>query len=64
MAAKADFEKGFAEFRLKSVFYQGVGKAEHAPMDAKTEWAHRQYAKLWMEDAVRNVRKSWSASIR
>lgn len=54
MRAKADFDRGFAEFSLKSVFYQGEGKTEQAPMEGEwfMPWAHRQYAKLWMEGAV------------
>lgn len=58
MSAKADMENGFAEFRLKSVFYQGEGTTDKAPFHG--EWfmpfAHRQYAKLWMENAVHNCR--------
>lgn len=50
---------GFAEFRLKSVFYQGLGVSETGkpPMEGFILWAHRQYTKLWMESAVRNVMK-------
>ncbi|KIV92846.1 hypothetical protein PV10_04110 [Exophiala mesophila] len=59
ISAETDFDKGFAEFRLKSVFFQGEGVVEDKtkePMDARTKWAHQQYAKLWMESAVRHVR--------
>ncbi|KAJ5991585.1 hypothetical protein N7499_004001 [Penicillium canescens] len=45
-------EQGVAEFSLKSCFYQGLGKAEAAPMDDKVAWAHRQYTKLLLETAV------------
>lgn len=50
-------DEGVAEFRLKSVFYKGQSKAEddRGPMPSHVEWAHRQYTKLWMESAVRNV---------
>lgn len=55
MEAQVFPDKGFAEFRLKSVFYQGLGKAEGLPMEGFMWWAHKQYTKLWMESAVRNV---------
>ncbi|KAK4995017.1 hypothetical protein LTR66_005072 [Elasticomyces elasticus] len=57
MAAFVREEEGVAEFQLKSCFYQGLGKVEGStrPMPAWMEWAHRQYTKLWMESAVRNV---------
>lgn len=48
-------EEGVAEFELKSCFYQGVGKADNAPMPWHVEMAHRWYAKLWMESAVSSV---------
>jgi hypothetical protein len=42
------------EFRLKSVFFKGLGKVEGeaGPMPAHVEFAHRLYTKLWMESAV------------
>jgi len=49
-------DRGFAEFRLKSVFYQGLGKADKVPMEGFMLWAHKQYTKLLMESAVRNCR--------
>jgi len=50
-------DEGVAEFGLKSVFYQGLGKAERegSPMPAYMEFLHRLYTKLWMETAVRNT---------
>jgi hypothetical protein len=50
-------DEGFCEFRLKSIFYQGLGVSAtgEPPMQGFMLWAHRQYAKLWMESAVRNV---------
>jgi hypothetical protein len=55
MGVKINREEGVAEFRLKSVFYKGLGKAENPPMPSHVEFAHRLYTKLWMESAVRNV---------
>ncbi|KAJ5960812.1 uncharacterized protein N7479_007962 [Penicillium vulpinum] len=52
IAAVIKQEQGVAEFSLKSCFYQGLGKAEAAPMDDKMAWAHRQYTKLLLETAV------------
>jgi len=57
IAAEVNIDKGYAEFRLKSIFYQGLGKAEKEPIGGFGEWLHRQYTKLWMESAVRNVRR-------
>lgn len=50
-------DEGFCEFRLKSVFYQGLGKSAtgEPPMQGFMLWAHKQYTKLWMESAVRKV---------
>lgn len=55
MKAEVKPEEGVAEFQLKSCFYQGLGKAEGRPMPPFIEFLHRQYAKLLMETAVRNV---------
>ena len=59
--AEVNVDRGFAEFRLKSIFYQGLGKVGveggGPPMDGFMLWAHRQYTKLWMESAVRNVKR-------
>ena len=59
MRAEVKQAEGVAEFQLKSVFYQGLGKSATGtpPMGAWMEWAHRLYTKLWMESAVRNVMK-------
>lgn len=45
-------DEGEAEFTLKSCFYQGLGKAEAAPMGPVMVWLHQQYTKLWMETAI------------
>lgn len=65
MSAEAKYELGFAEFKLKSIFYQGEGKADKAPLDgdAFMQWAHRQYAKLWMENAVSNCKQKLTGDI-
>jgi hypothetical protein len=55
MGVKINRDEGVAEFRLKSVFYKGLGRAENPPMPSHVEFAHRLYTKLWMESAVSNV---------
>ncbi|RLM01925.1 hypothetical protein CFD26_108227 [Aspergillus turcosus] len=55
MSVQVKPDEGVAEFGLKSVFFQGLGKAEGQPMPPHIEWLHRQYSKLWMETAIRNV---------
>ena len=43
------------EFRLKSLFFQGVGKSSGKPLGGKMgveEWLHRAYTKFLMESAV------------
>jgi hypothetical protein len=54
MSVKIDREKGEAVFGLKSVLFQGLGKAKGKPMPAHIEFLHRVYTKLWMETAVAN----------
>ncbi|TVY38618.1 hypothetical protein LCER1_G008841 [Lachnellula cervina] len=55
MGVQIKKDEGVAEFRLKSVFYTGLGKAEGPPMPAHVFFAHKLYTKLWMETAVGNV---------
>lgn len=60
ITATTDFDKGFAEFRLKSVFFQGEGEVKdrsQPPMPAHIAWLHQQYAKLWMESAMRHLKQ-------
>ena len=57
MEAEVNVEKGFAEFRMKSVFYQGLGNAEGEPMGPFVWWLHKMYTKGLMESAVRNVKR-------
>jgi len=54
MSVKVDRENGEAVFGLKSVLFQGLGKAEKAPMPPTIEFLHRVYTKLWMETAIAN----------
>jgi len=53
--AEVNKEEGVAEFQLKSIFYQGLGKAEKTPMPPFIEFLHREYTKLWMETAITNI---------
>jgi hypothetical protein len=55
MGVTVNQEEGVAEFRLKSIFYKGLGTADAPPMPAHVEFAHRLYTKLWMETAIPNV---------
>lgn len=54
MSAVVNRDEGVAEFGLKSILYQGLGKSEGA-MPPHINWLHQQYAKLWMESAIRKV---------
>ena len=55
LSAVVKKDEGIAEFGMKSVFFQGFGKAVGAPMSAPVEFLHRQYTKLLMETAIQNV---------
>ncbi|EXJ93510.1 hypothetical protein A1O1_01902 [Capronia coronata CBS 617.96] len=60
LTAKADFDKGFAEFRLKSIFFQGEGEAQEktqGPMPSTLVWLHQLYTKFFMESAMRYVKQ-------
>lgn len=46
MSSHINKEEGYVEFGLKSVFFQGLGKAEGAPMPEHVAWLHRQYSKV------------------
>lgn len=48
-------KEGVVEFGLKSAFFAGLGKADAPPMSGLMKWLHVQYAKLWMEHAIKNV---------
>ncbi|KAI5798840.1 hypothetical protein EDC01DRAFT_649469 [Geopyxis carbonaria] len=56
MGVAINNEEAVAEFSLKSVFYQGLGKSNGTdpPMPAWMAFLHRQYARIWIEFAVRN----------
>lgn len=55
MSATVKPEEGVAEFGVKSCFFQGLGKAESQPMPFHIAWLHRQYSKLLLATAVKNV---------
>ncbi|ODM15548.1 hypothetical protein SI65_09151 [Aspergillus cristatus] len=55
MSAVVKPDEGVAVFGLKSCFYKGLGKADSEPMPAHIAWLHKQYTKLWLETAIRNV---------
>lgn len=57
MYTKLNEQEGVVEFGLKSAFFQGQGTntTGEPPMPPHIKWLHVQYAKLWMEAAVRNV---------
>lgn len=60
ISASTNFEKGYAEFKLKSIFYNGTDANRGATqgMGKGMWWLHQQYAKLWMESGVRQCRLS------
>lgn len=55
VSARVNRDEGVAEFILKCVFFQGLGKADKVPMPGWMIWAHLQYTKLWMETGIRNA---------
>jgi len=55
ISAKVNQAEGVAEFGLKSVFYQGLGKKEGRAIPFQIEYLHRLYTQFMMETAVRNV---------
>jgi len=55
ISATVNEQEGVAEFGLKSVFYQGLGKAQAPPLPIHIEILHRWYTQLWMETAMWNV---------
>ncbi|KAG7095261.1 hypothetical protein E1B28_006034 [Marasmius oreades] len=57
LAVEMKPEEGVAEFHMRTVLWQGQGKADTPPMSGPLQWLHQQYAKLWMETALHNVTK-------
>lgn len=55
MSAIVKPEEDVAEFGVKSCFFQGLGKAEAGPMPWFVAFLHRQYSKLLLASAVKNV---------
>jgi hypothetical protein len=63
MSVTTSRDEGVAEFRMKSLFYHGVGKASTSPIKPFSfeGWAHKRYVKLLLEEAVRGCTlQSWS----
>ena len=65
MSATPNFDTGYCEFQLKSIFYTGDEKKDAPPMSPTMEWMHRQYTKMWMEASMGWVKwrrfRSWDA---
>jgi hypothetical protein len=62
LRAVPKFDRGYVEFTLKSIFYNGTeaNKAATSGMSSWMWWLHAQYAKLWMETGVGQCRlSSW-----
>ena len=60
ISATTDLNQGFAEFRLKSIFYQGEGEVADKtkqPMTGYMLYLHTLYTKLWMESAMSRVKQ-------
>lgn len=45
-------EEGYVEFGFKSLFFQGVGKADRIPMPGFVVWLHELYARALLESGV------------
>lgn len=57
LCARVDEERGEVEVRLKSVLFQGLGKADGAPMPLWMKSLHVVYT-MWMaESGVRSLKK-------
>lgn len=50
-------ESDVVEFAFKTLFFQGLGKAEGSLMPGPVVWLHEQYAKAMLESGVRYVLK-------
>lgn len=46
ISTKIKKEEGYVEFGLKSVFFQGEGKATAPPIAGYVDWLHKQYTKV------------------
>ena len=55
MSTKINEEEKVVEFGLKSVFFQGLGKASGPPMSPTIQWLHVEYAKLLLEGGLLSV---------
>ncbi|KAK5044479.1 hypothetical protein LTR84_010760 [Exophiala bonariae] len=58
ISAVVDFDQGCAEFKIKSLFYNGTEEAKDKTMGLSKGlwWLHEQYAKLLLETSVRKCR--------
>lgn len=63
--AKADFESGFAEFRIKSVCFSGTDESGKPPFEEMSPPAvlHRLYTKMLLENAVSHCKEGLTANI-
>lgn len=50
-------ESDVVEFAFKTLFFQGLGKAEGSLMPGPVVWLHEQYSKAMLESGVRYVLK-------
>lgn len=57
MAVDIKKDEGVAEFYLKSIFFNGLPKTKGggSSMPWHMELLHREYSKIFMESALRNV---------
>lgn len=57
MSVDVKKDEGVAEFQLKSIFFNGLSgtKVEGSVMPWYIELLHREYSKILMESALRNV---------
>jgi hypothetical protein len=57
IVAKVNRDEGFVELGVKSVLFQGLGKATGAPMPFVIIKLHELYAKMLLESGLQNVKK-------
>jgi len=60
MVAEIKKDEGVAQFKLKSVFYNGLGERDETgngqgPMPWHVQWLHAQYGKVMMETSLRKM---------
>lgn len=60
ISAKVEVDEEFAEFKLRSIFYQGDPKLNgvtQPPMGPYSQQLHLLYTKVWMESAMNHVKQ-------